>query len=332
MILLDQAFSDGPGSWEGGVVEDGALVLRLAPGAAPVQLETSLATSGWVRVSARLSTEGVAAANARTPACGLHLRVGGRREPVGGCAPDSPWTEVERILPAEGRLVLVLELGLPGVLRLDDLRVETVEPGWQADQQGPIRWHVLPGDRVPASIRRRAAALHAELAAFFEWEQAPVVDWWKYPDLATKARYSGDDESGSSLGTTVHSVHAWQPHQLVHVLGSTWGEAPPLVAEGLAVWLSGGWRGRPVREAARDVAWHPLAQLADPRGFRSLPQAEAYPLAGAFVGWLLERRGKGALRQLYGGTPFETAVGVDLPTAEQALRAWLGLAAPAPTE
>lgn len=76
-------------------------------------------------------------------------------------------------------------------------------------------------------------------------------------------------------------------------------DPPALLGEGLAVYLSGAWQNRPVREAAAAVEWIAPSEILDTRAFRSRPDMQTYPLAGAFVDWVVTTRDRETLRRLY---------------------------------
>ena len=93
-------------------------------------------------------------------------------------------------------------------------------------------------------------------------------------------------------------------HELSHLFASRWSlRAPPLLQEGLAVYLQGTRMSRPI-----DVAAHPLldsrrlrlARLLDRKFFFSQPHAHAcYVLAGRFTGFLIRRYGWKRYRRFY---------------------------------
>jgi hypothetical protein len=75
-------------------------------------------------------------------------------------------------------------------------------------------------------------------------------------------------------------------HEGTHVLAyQQWGgSGSPLLGEGLAVWVAGHYAGTPL------AAWKSRVRAPDSvasllgAGFRNLPEAEGYPIAGLFVG------------------------------------------------
>src|SRR5262249_44087243 len=93
-------------------------------------------------------------------------------------------------------------------------------------------------------------------------------------------------------------------HELAHLFTSRWSwQAPPLLSEGMSVWLqqtSGGW---PVDVGAR--AWVEdgrlrLAVMLNPRRFHKEPSRRGcYLMSGSFVGYLIRRDGWAKVRKLY---------------------------------
>ena len=92
-------------------------------------------------------------------------------------------------------------------------------------------------------------------------------------------------------------------HEITHLYSFHWNrKAPPLLSEGLAVWLQGTNFGMPIDFAARLVSQHSLSfdQLLKPNFFFS-PQYQnaCYCLAGSFTGFLIRRYGWNKYRQCY---------------------------------
>ena len=93
-------------------------------------------------------------------------------------------------------------------------------------------------------------------------------------------------------------------HELSHLFAGRWSKfAPPLLQEGLAVWLQGTHYGRRIDDAARAVLGRrdvPLELLMDPRRFFDVEHmSDCYTLAGSFTAFLMRRFGWDAYRRLY---------------------------------
>jgi hypothetical protein len=93
-------------------------------------------------------------------------------------------------------------------------------------------------------------------------------------------------------------------HELGHLFAGRWNQlAPPLLQEGLAVWLEGTQWGRRIDDAARDVLNRSgvgLKQLLDRGWFFDPKHMDAsYSLAGSFTAFLIRHFGWEAYGQLY---------------------------------
>jgi hypothetical protein len=137
---------------------------------------------------------------------------------------------------------------------------------------------------------------------------------------------------------TMHSIFATDRHEIVHVLARPWGLPPALVLEGLAVYLSGAWQGKPVATYAKglvDGGWIALADLLDSNAFRAKPDLATYAIAGALVEWMVAQPdGKARLRALYGKVGYsasaadsrramEAILGDTVERTDAKLRDWL---------
>ena len=93
-------------------------------------------------------------------------------------------------------------------------------------------------------------------------------------------------------------------HELVHLFAVRWNaSAPPLLQEGLAVWLQGTVQDASIEEEAGRLirlSDMDLAPLLDRRYFFSeAHQHRCYTLAGGFTGFLVRRFGWDTYRELY---------------------------------
>ncbi|MCA9513843.1 MAG: hypothetical protein KC635_02770 [Myxococcales bacterium] len=143
----------------------------------------------------------------------------------------------------------------------------------------------------------------------------PAVDVYVYPDEAEKARVTGRGGAGHAVPAAgaLHMVRyplergavALAAHEGTHLLAAAaWGPpGTPAMGEGLAVWVSGGYGGERLDDLAARVETRPPAEDLLGPGFRALPEAEAYPLAGLLVAAAVVRVGVDGLRdELYGAT------------------------------
>lgn len=117
-------------------------------------------------------------------------------------------------------------------------------------------------------------------------------------------------------------------HELAHLFSARWSAyAPPLLSEGLSVWMQDSSWGQPVDSAVRPMLGNhklKLTLLLKPRFFFAEPQRySCYIIAGSFTGFLIRRYGWQPYRKLFrlcdgiGFRPkFETCFGVSLEKAE----------------
>jgi hypothetical protein len=125
-------------------------------------------------------------------------------------------------------------------------------------------------------------------------------------------------------------------HELAHLFAACWSLlAPPLLNEGLAVWLQDTEGGQTVDTAARRLLGErslTLASLLKSEFFFAEPHRHAcYVLAGSFTGFLIRRSGWQQYRKLFRladesrfRATFKKCLGVTLEQAEGAWRRVLG--------
>lgn len=310
---------------------DGALRLEVQPGDGvfpALARDVDVQGLAWVRVSARMKTEAVDPEPAIYDNCNLYVRFDeGPVQPMRVLVGDQPWTQLSRsfaVPPGARRMRVGLVLTMPGVAWFDDVTVDAVNPPWRSAAQGRFVFHTLGGDRVLAAHRRRMQEAATEFDAFFG-RSPERIDYWKYPDIATKVEYTGIGGNGHALPDAIHTLWPVERHELVHVYANAWGRTTPLWGEGLAVWLSGDWLGKPVKEAAKVVLdrWISLAELRDPQRFRAADDTRSYAIAGALVGWVLETRGREALRAVCASDDWESALGDTPEGIDAEVRVWL---------
>jgi hypothetical protein len=118
-------------------------------------------------------------------------------------------------------------------------------------------------------------------------------------------------------------------HELAHLFSGQWNkDAPPLLSEGLSMWLQETEWGQPIDTAARRVLGDsnlPLVKLLDRKFFFSEPhRLSCYLLSGSFTGYLIRRYGWQPYRKLFFASnglrfraKFERCFGVSLENAER---------------
>jgi hypothetical protein len=273
-----------------------------------VALDRTVPVAGvpWIRMSVRMKSENVSDSGAFHIAY-LYARIdNGPPIATDVLVGTHDWTSYARRfqVPAGAKeMSVALVLGLPGTAWFDDVRVEAVEaPAWQEAKVGHYDFHWLPGDAIPDTARAYDEESYKQVSDFLGVPGPASVPFYKYPDNATKDEYTGDPGNARVITGAIHSIFATDRHEIVHVIARGWGDPPALVAEGLAVDLSGAWQGKPVTQAARELIddkWIPLEDLLDTKLFYKHPDMQTYPIAGAFISWIVATKGKDKLRELY---------------------------------
>lgn len=299
----------------------------------------------FVRCSARMKTEAVSPEKARYANCNLFIRFDER--PLVGTrllTGTNGWTRVARRLPVpEGSKAITIGcfLSMPGKTWFDDVRVEAVDPpSWKTAATKHYAYRYLPGDDVPEQARRYNEGSYEIVSKYFEVKAPVTVTYFKYPDLDVKEEYTGIRGNAHREGNEIHSIWASDRHEIVHILCVGWGDPPALLAEGIAVYLSGQWQNRTIPDAAREIGkagrWVPLGEILDTGAFRRHSDLVTYPVSGAFVLWIAEEHGKEKLHRLYGALKnasataqnrkaLEEILGLSIAEADRALRSSLGL-------
>ncbi|WAS94168.1 hypothetical protein [Nannocystis punicea] len=134
-----------------------------------------------------------------------------------------------------------------------------------------------------------------------------LVYWLAREDF--HARSGCPDDVLACAGDSHHSTPVLPlNHELVHNLAATMGSTLPLFAEGFATAFEG------LGDSVADDMW-PYGDVHDVLGLLTgvqLGRARAYPLAGAFTTFLVQRHGLDAYLRMYAAVgPLETARGVD---------------------
>lgn len=127
------------------------------------------------------------------------------------------------------------------------------------------------------------------------------IAYFLYPSEPVKRALTGIPGNGHAEGNAVHTVWPADGHEIAHVLASAWGRPTPFLSEGLAVWASGAWHGRPLRESGMfaDGEQYAVGDILSRRRFRRRESSRAYAIAGAFILWAHGRGGLPLLHALY---------------------------------
>jgi hypothetical protein len=198
---------------------------------------------------------------------------------------------------------------------------EDEEPWGPAWTSSHFVYRARPDDEMAcASILEPLEAHAALLSEFYDdFSLLYPVEYFKYRDEADLKSESPcyPEMAACAYGLTIHSVENLHEHELIHAYES-WGGAPPLLSEGLAVALS------------CDSRWAPFSDQPDWRDLldpSSVLSTDGYLSAGAFVTRLIEEHGISNLRLFSrdsAGSPtdpdhvaraFEATYGYDLDSA-----------------
>lgn len=202
----------------------------------------------------------------------------------------------------------------------------------------------LPGDEVSLLVRdceQELAADELRLGTHLDGRLTEFV----FADAGEKRRLMGaaDTSIAKPWRREVYVQLAAYPHpvlghEIAHVVAGTFARGPlrvgggywlpnPGLIEGVAVATS------PDDDELTDGQWAramlDLGTLPEVRGLFSLEflgvsAQKSYTIAGAFVGWVLDRWGAGVVRPWYGGGSIEALTGESWPALEADFRAWLG--------
>lgn len=295
-----------------------------------------------IRVRARMRAEGVNASQARYKNANLFLRFpDGRIELVKYVDGTSDWAVVVRrfrVPEATESVRIGCFLSVPGRLWFDDIEIDTVSDDWSIERHGRFEYHFQTGE----SLSEESIAFNEEslrlVSEYLEIEAPDRIRYVKYRDLDMIEEYTGRRGNAHRSGATIHSIWPTDRHEVVHILADGWGDPTPLLGEGLAVFLSGQWQGKPIREFTRRMVdtedWVSLASLLSADDFFRKPERVTYAIAGAFVEWVDATYGRGTVRELYSwlgihGTAaenratMERVLGLSLEEAEARMRRYI---------
>jgi len=260
--------------------------------------------ASWVTVSAKIRTDGIDSTDAPRQNCNLFLKHGGG---IGGTrvVTGTQTTTVRRRLEVKpGKVALGFFCSMPGQAWFDDIKIEkSVAPVWTEKAHGHFLYRTLPGDTIDDEALAYNEESFRIVSEYFGVKEHAPIPFMKYPDAATIEELTGRAGNAFRQGPDIHRIWSRDRHEMVHVLADAWGDPPALIAEGLAVVLSGSWQGKPVREYARELAqkggWHAPSSLIGSQRFRSVPDLESYAVGAAFVAWVEATHGKAKLKNLY---------------------------------
>jgi len=185
----------------------------------------------------------------------------------------------------------------------------TAAAGWTsyADTEH-LAYFVRPDDSIPRWAMLLAEDQLAALCSALQLQFDGTIQFHKYASQPDLAQATGSRSTGTvvltadTLRPEVHSVHAYDPHEVTHaVVHTLFGAPPAFFDEGLAT--AYGWDWTPDERDVHLRAAELLAEgrLVEPRrllanwDFRSYQSYPAYTSAGSFVKYMLSTERPGAL-------------------------------------
>jgi hypothetical protein len=224
-------------------------------------------------------------------------------------------------------VVAVAVLYVGGVASFSDRLVRFLRPGPKLSPPGTaagvedwelfaetehFRYYVRPGDHIPRWAMDLAED-HLDAASHTLQIGLPeVIQYYKHPSQLDLHEATGSRSTGTVVWTEdgqyleVHSVHRYDPHEVMHALVlEAMGEPPAMFDEGLATAFGWDWTPgeRDVHQRATVLLDEgrlvPLQRLLTNWDFRSYKAYPAYTTAGSFIKYLLAEYGPQSLSRLF---------------------------------
>ncbi|MEZ4921065.1 MAG: hypothetical protein R2792_18340 [Saprospiraceae bacterium] len=186
---------------------------------------------------------------------------------------------------------------------------------WETVETATLRFHFQPGHRIKNLqdyCQSRQEAFDT-INLFFEAKLSKKIDYfiWSKPKQGKKIIGSNIGFANSELCLINAQIRQSRGHELTHILCKQ-GLSPILknrfINEGVAVAFDLSERNR-VEEAIKvnKKNWH-IKELMDQAN--ELPESELYPIAGAFIEYLLKQKGEPALKRVLINQSWETLMEV----------------------
>jgi hypothetical protein len=245
----------------------------------------------------------------------------------GGAAPTSP----SRQTPPPAPSAQVLAQALP-VTQVSDNFI----------------FHYSPGDSVDPSHEE---AWYAWAIVHLGVSSPQKIQYYKYFSTGQMQQITGQAANGwaDPANLSVHTIFAWQGHEVVHVLTALVGRPSDFFNEGIAVSMqvdpyasdptlalwSGGQLDAITSSALAQGRLPHAQDMAVTSSFRVIPDTDSYPWAGSFLQFLVRtyrmpvtldffRGGQGRDESLNAITSrFQQVYGVSLADADLAWRGYL---------
>ena len=172
-------------------------------------------------------------------------------------------------------------------------------------------FHTTDTDRVDVV---RQEAFHDWVLPQLGVSSDRTLHYYKYVDRSHMAEITGRTTNGFAepASFTLHSIWTFDAHEAIHVLTAVLGVPPDFFNEGIAVALNFDplagrfvalWNTTTVHDAARSAfasstSMRPVSLLTSDR-FQAQTNTSTYPLAGSFVGFLIDRYGEEPMNQFF---------------------------------
>jgi hypothetical protein len=177
------------------------------------------------------------------------------------------------------------------------------------------------------------------------------IHYYKYTSTFQMRQITGMAANGwaDPPNFSVHTIFAWQGHEVVHVLTAVVGRPSDFFNEGIAVSMQVDpyasdptqalWNGAPLDGIARGALaggrLPHVQDMADTAAFRVIPDTDGYPWAGSFLQFLVTNYGMARTLDFFRGgggrdeslstimSRFEQVYGISLTDADLAWRGYL---------
>jgi len=211
--------------------------------------------------------------------------------------------------PERGRLKAV-EAGPRFILAIEEL------PGYRMARTPHIEFFFPEGEMDEGDFAFMEGVLVESAQKLGVPLPVRPLRFYKHKDEPTKRALTGC--GGNAMGgysmspkhgriAFVHTIHRRDRHEITHVLMNDGHLPATWLAEGIAMFMTGRWGEEALDEVVRRLiaqgTYVPIARLFRDPVFGGTDEALSYPEVGAFVGFLVQRRGLRTFVDLYKKAP-----------------------------
>jgi hypothetical protein len=235
-------------------------------------------------------------------------------QPVFGTAPlvgTNDWRTVETVVvPPDGAASATVGcfLSCTGTAWFDEVVFQPlVIPIWNTAETERFLYMWEGADGPPPEAVKGNAENLLEMEELLGETLEAKVRFHRYASNARKGEVTGVSGNAHVQGLgEIHTIYWSDRHEIVHLLTRRWKGGIGLLGEGLAVHLSGAWRGQPVSSWPAKLAKHgelvPISALVRTADFRRHSDLVTYPQSGSFVEFLLKHHGVATFKTIYEAT------------------------------